>query len=175
MTRRVLRAATPGTIAATLALLAVLLFRLFSSEVALDAYVLVLGAIALFALVTTATDAEDGPSRSVYHQALEPRALEAERPRELGRLEREVALGVDTAFYAHYRLRPLLREIAEHRLEGRYATALADPRAEARASLPEDAWQLFDPDRRPPRDPHGPGLGKAGVRAIVDALERIEA
>ena len=89
-------------------------------------------------------------------------------------MEREVALGVDSAFYAHFRLRPLLRELAAHRLESRYASTVDDPRSEARESLPDDAWELFDAERKPPRNPHAPGLARERLRAIVDALEKIE-
>ena len=174
MIRRVLRSGTPAAIAATFLFVIVLLFHPFTTEVAVDGYVLALGAIALLHLVGSTTRAEPGSHRSVYEQALEPRAVDAERPPELARLEREVALGVDSAFYAHYRLRPLLREIADQRLESRFASTIEDVRPAARETLPEDAWELFDAERTPPRNPHAPGLERERLHAIVDALESLE-
>lgn len=175
MILRVLRSAAPGMILATLVLVVVLVFRPVTTEVAVDGYILALAAIALFHLVSAATRPEPGSRRSLYDQALEVRTVEPERPQTLTRLEREVALGVDTAFYAHYRLRPLLREIADQRLESRFSCRVEQPSREARTSLPDDAWTLFEPDRAPPRDPHAPGLGRERLAAIVDALEKIEA
>jgi hypothetical protein len=172
---RLLKSSASGAILATLLLIVALVFRPVSAEVALDAYILALAAIVLFHLVSAATHAEPGSRRSLYDQALEVRPVEIERPQTLTRLEREVALGVDTAFYAHYRLRPLLREIADHRLASRFSSGVERPTRDARASLPEDAWALFEPDRKPPRDPHAPGFGRERLAAIVDALEKIEA
>ena len=175
MIARVLRAAAPAATLATLIFVVALVFRPVAAEVAVDGFILALAGIVLLHLVSAATRAEPGQRRSVYDQALEVRPVEAERPQTLTRLEREVALGVDTAFYAHYRLRPLLREIADQRLESRFSSGVERPSRAARESLPEDAWTLFDPDRKPPRDPHGPGLERERLAEIVDALEKIEA
>lgn len=173
MIRRVLRTSAPAAIAVTALFLAALLFRPVTTETAVDGLILALGGIALLRLVGLTTQAEPGARRSLYDQALEPRDAQAERPQELTRMEREVALGVDSAFYAHFRLRPLLREIAGQRLESRYASTVDEPRGEARASLPDEAWELFDPDRAPPRNPHAPGLDRERLHAIVDALEKL--
>ena len=174
MIRGALRASAPAALVATLLFVAALIFRPVSTETAVDGLILALGGIALVRLVGVTTHSGPGARRSVYDQALEPRDPKAERPQELTRTEREVALGVDSAFYAHFRLRPLLREIADHRLESRYASSVDDPRPEARESLPDDAWELFAADRRPPRNPHARGLDRERLHAIVDALERLE-
>jgi hypothetical protein len=106
--------------------------------------------------------------------ALDAPAETPERPPELARVEREVALGVGNSFYEHYRLRPLLREIASQRLESRFAVDLDAARGDARAALPEHAWELLDPERKPPRDRHAAGMEIERLHAIVDALERLE-
>ena len=173
MTLRVIRSGAAGAIFATLVLLLVLVFRPVSAEVALDAYVLLLGAIALFALVETAAETDPDDRRSLYERALESPEELPERPPELARVEREVALAVGSAFYEHYRLRPLLREIAAQRLENRFAVGLDAPRGEARASLPEEAWTLMSLDRQPPRDRHAAGIPLERLREFVEALERI--
>jgi hypothetical protein len=174
VTLRLLRSSASGAIVATLLLFGVLAFRPVSAELALDAYVLLLGAIALFALVGATTESHPDANRSPYEQALETPQPSAERPRELSRVEREVSLAVASSFYEHFRLRPLLRELAGQRLENRFASELDTPRREARESLPEDAWQLMDPERPPPRDRHASGIEVARLRAIVDALEKLE-
>jgi hypothetical protein len=172
--RRVLLSGAPAALVATLALVAALVFQPVSTETAVDGYILVLGGITLFKLVGFATEAEPGSRRSIYDRAIEPRTPDAERPQELTRMEREVALGIDSAFYAHFRLRPLLREIADQRLESRYGATVERPGPEARASLPDDAWELFEPDRTAPRNPHARGLERERLRGIVDALEAID-
>jgi hypothetical protein len=173
MTARVLRSSASGAILATLLLIAALAFKPVSAELALDGYVLLLGAVALFALVGATTESDPDARRSPYEQALETSPAGSERPPELARVEREVALAVGSAFYEHFRLRPLLREIAAQRLDTRFATDVDAPRLSARDSLPEDAWTLFDAERKPPRNRHGPGIPVERLREIVDALERI--
>jgi hypothetical protein len=173
MTVRVLRSSAAGAILATLVLFATLAFKPVPAEIALDGYVLLLGAIVLFGLVGATTESDPDARRSPYEQALESSPPGAERPPALARIEREVSLAVGSAFYEHFRLRPLLREIAAQRLDSRFATDLDAPRPTARESLPEDAWTLLDADRQPPRDRHGPGIPVERLRAIVDALERI--
>jgi hypothetical protein len=173
MMRRVLRSSVPGAIAATFLLIVALVLQPVSAEIALDAYVLLLGAILLFGFVGAATRSDPDARRSAYEQALETSPAGPERPPELARVEREVALAVGSAFYEHFRLRPLLREIAAQRLESRFATDLDAPRAAARDSLPEHAWTLLDRDRKPPRDRHGPGIDVTRLHEIVDALEKI--
>jgi hypothetical protein len=170
----VLLSSAPAAIGVTLLFVLALAFHPVSTETAVDGYVLVLGGITLLKLVGLATHVEPGSGRSIYDQALEPRTREGERPQELTRIEREVALGIDSAFYTHFRLRPLLREIADQRLESRYGAGVHDARSDARASLPDDAWELFEPERTPPRNPHAPGLQRERLRGIVDALEQME-
>jgi hypothetical protein len=173
MTRRVLRAGAAGVVLATLLLFATLAFQPVDSAVALDGYVLLLGGVALLALVRVTVEPDPDARRSPYEQALEAVDESPERPPELARVEREVALGIANSFYEHYRLRPLLREIASQRLESRHGVELDAPRADARELLPEHAWELLDTERRPPRDRHAPGMPVDQLRAIVDALERL--
>jgi hypothetical protein len=174
MTRRVLRSSAPAVVLVTIALVVVVVFRPVTAELAVDAYVLVVGGILLLSLVQAATAASPGPRRaSAFEQALRAPEESVERPAEVARVEREVFLGVASAFYLHYRLRPLLRELAEQRLGERYSADLDDPRPEIRALLPDEAWPLVHSERPPPRDRHAPGIPLARLSAIVDALERI--
>ena len=174
MTLRVLRSGAAGAALATLLLFVALAFRPVDAALAFDAYVLLIGGIALVALVRVTTEGDPDTLRSPYEQALEVPVVTPERPPELARVEREVALGIANSFYEHYRLRPLLREIAAQRLESRLAVDLDAPSGDARAALPEHAWELLDVERKPPRDRHAAGLPVERLREIVDALDRLE-
>jgi hypothetical protein len=96
-----------------------------------------------------------------------------ERLPELARLEREVALAGGSAFDVHYRLRPVLREVAAGLLAARRGVLLDRDPARARALLGEEAWELVRADREPPRDRHGPGIPPDRLARVVDALESV--
>jgi hypothetical protein len=164
-----------GTLTAAVGLL-VLILLLFTSaprERVLDGYVLFVGGVLLLALVE-ATRGAGGPDEdSPYERALRRRPRRALRPPELGKIEREVALAAGSAFDLHFRLRPILREVARHRLSRRRGLDLDAGAAETRALLGDELWELTRPDRPPPDDRLGPGLPLSRLRAALDALERI--
>ena len=135
---------------------------------------LVLAAIALGHLARgAARRAARRAGRSPFDAALRPRVRRAKRMPELERIEREVALGLATAFDLHYRLRPRLRRIAAELLAARRGIDLdASPDA-ARRVLGDDAWELVRGDREPPRDRFAAGLDIASLRLAVTALEEL--
>ena len=135
-------------------------------------YLLVLGALTLFAL-TRATRAAHPSDPSPFERALQRDERRRGRVPELTRLEREVLLGTSTAFDFHYRLRPVLREIAARRLASRRGIDLDAEPARAREALGEETWALVRPDLAPPADRLGPGLQLAELRRAVDSLARI--
>lgn len=138
----------------------------------LDAYVLFVGGVTLVFLVRVTRAALPAGGRSMFERALRPVEHPPTRPDELARLESQVAMAAETAFDLHYRVRPILREIAEHRLSLRRGIDLdADP--EAAEPLLGPAWELVRPDREPPADRLAAGLPLADLSAAVDALERI--
>ena len=97
----------------------------------------------------------------------------AERPRiaELDRLEREVYMGAARAFDLHYRLRPVVREIAVARLE-RSGLRLDSGSDAVQELLGEELWELARPDREAPEDRQAAG---SGVPELQRAVERLEA
>ena len=153
--------------AATLALAAVLVFHLVRFELAAEVYVLVIGAATLVALVLVTCGAAAQPSG--FERALQPPAVpQPTRPLELDRLEREVTLGVSSAFHLHHKLLPLLREVATQRLADRRGSALT---AE---SVSADTWELLRPEG--PEgfgDRFGRGLPIDRLEALTGELERI--
>lgn len=158
-------------VALTAALGATLALRPGDRALAFDVYLLVVGAVALLAVIARTIGAlpREQPSR-LDHPPVRRRP-EA-RPRELLKLEREVELSIQTAFDAHYRLRPTLRRIAGARLRAR-GIDLDAAHGGAEALVDPEAWELIRPDRVRPRRHDDPGPSLAEIDAAVAALERI--
>ena len=97
----------------------------------------------------------------------------AQRLPELERTERAVLLSASNAFDVHYRLRPILREIAAQRLATRRGLSLDDDVGRRRAVVGEETWELVRGDREPPHLRFAPGVQAAELREVVAALERI--
>ncbi len=135
------------------------------------AYVLVLAAIGLGQLVAALRRTLPPRQSSPFEAALRRRARPVTRIPELVRMEREVSLGLATAFDLHYRLRPRLRRIAAELLAARRGIELdANPEA-ARRALGDDAWEIVRCDREPPRERFAAGLDIGSLRLAVTALE----
>jgi hypothetical protein len=143
-------------------------------HVALDVFVLFLGALGLAAAVR----ATHGASPDVHEPSLvdeldDPLDVLPQRPAELERLEREVYLSLGSSFYLHHRLRPLLREIASTRLLLRHGIDPDRRPDEAAKIVGPQAWEWLRPDRQEPRDRWAPGPRMAELSSVVEALERI--
>jgi hypothetical protein len=155
-------------------LLAVLLGSVLTVRpgLVLDIYLLFLGAVTLLALVRTTSVAQPGSGQSPFELALRPIAPRTERPPELVRLERQLALAATTAFDVHYRLRPVVSEVAVQRLWVRHGVDLEADAGRASSLTSAEVWELVRPDRPPPTEPFAPGLGLRGIERIIAALER---
>jgi hypothetical protein len=143
-------------------------------HVALDVFVLFVGALGLAAAVR----ATHGASPDVHEPSLvdeldDPLDILPQRPAELERLEREVYLSLGSSFYLHHRLRPLLREIASNRLLLRHGIDPDRRPDEAAKIVGPQAWEWLRPDRQEPRDRWAPGPPMAELSSVVAALERI--
>jgi hypothetical protein len=138
-----------------------------------DGYVLFLGALLLFGLVRATRSAAAAEEGSAFEDAQRRRARRPERPRELAKLEREVVLASTSAFDLHIRLRPILRDVAAHRLATRRGLELDSGSGPVRAALGSELWDIVRPDRSPPDDRLGPGLSLRRLRSALDVLERI--
>jgi hypothetical protein len=141
-------------------------------ELEVDIYVLALGGLALLAVSSALGRVAPREDESLLEEALEPEPPEEARIAGLERLEREVALAASREFDLHYRLRPVLREIAAARLERRGARLDSDgPRA--RELLGDELWSLTEPDREPPSNRQAPGIGFEELERTVERLERL--
>ena len=142
------------------------------SELELDVYVLALGGFGLLVLASALGRIAPREGESLLEEALEPEPPERAPIASLERLRREVALGVSREFDLHYRLRPVLREIAAARLERR-GTRLDSDTTRARELLGDELWSLTEPDREPPSDRQAPGIGFEELERTVERLERL--
>jgi hypothetical protein len=143
-------------------------------DTALDAYILFLGALGLVTAVrATRAASPDVHEPSLAGELEDPLDVPPQRPRELERLEREVYLSLGSSFYLHHRLRPVMREIAAHRLLRRHGIELDRSPEAAHRLLGDEAWEWLRPERPEPRDRWASGPPLSELRGVVDALERI--
>jgi hypothetical protein len=142
-----------------------------SRALALDVYLLAAGALALLAVISRTVGAQPREHATRLDRR-RPRRRADPRPGALQKLEREVGLASETAFDAHFRLRPYLRNIAAARLRAR-AVDLDAPGGPAEALLGPEAWELARPDRLRPRRHDDPGPSLDEIDAAVAALERL--
>lgn len=157
----------------TLALLVALVVMPGRVEVAVRVYVLLLIAFVLVQLLARLRSSLPEPGPSPVDTALQRRPRRPERVPELERIEREVTLGLATAFDLHYRLRPTLRRIASELLRARRGIDLDANPAAARRALGEETWELVRANREPPVERFGRGLDLASLRSVVVSLEAL--
>ena len=144
-----------------------------STELVLHVYAIAITAIVLLHLVRAIRTAHPVAGASPFDAALRKRPRRDERLPELARVEREVSLGMTTAFDLHYRLRPPLRRIAGELLAARRGIDLDGSPEAARKALGDDAWAIVRADREPPRDRYGSGLELATLHTVVTSLEAL--
>jgi hypothetical protein len=142
------------------------------NDIVLDVYLLCIGAVVLLALVRVTRASAVQPRRSPFDTAL---AAMRRPPAETGELTlvRELELSTYNAFHFHARLRPLLRDIAAHRLRSRYGVELDAEAPRARELVGREAWQVVRPDRRPPADRMAAGPTLAELELVVAELEAL--
>lgn len=169
--RRAIRVAQlPALLTVALAVLLVVLPG--RRELVLHVYALLVAGIALVHLVGAVRAAQPAAVASPFDAAPSRRRREERLP-ELAKVEREVSLGMATAFDLHYRLRPSLRRIAGELLDARRGLDLDGDSASARRALGEETWEIVRADREAPRDRYGPGLQLAQLREVVGSLEAL--
>jgi hypothetical protein len=160
---------------AVLATIGLLVARMLAPgrhELELDIYVLTLGGIALLAVSSALGDVAPREDESQLEEAMEPEQPEPARIAELERLEREVALAASRDFDLHFRLRPVLREIAQSRLERR-GVLLDSENPRVRELLGDELWALTAADREPSAYRQAPGLPLEDLKRTVERLERL--
>jgi hypothetical protein len=142
-----------------------------SRVVVLDVWLLAMAGVLLLGLFRVARLLAP-PAGSPLDEAVSRMRPQAPPVPELA-LERDVELSRAIGFHFHIRLRPVLREIAAHRLRSQYGVELDREPARARELVPAAAWAVDDPDRPPPEDRLAPGPSVRSLSAVVDELESL--
>jgi hypothetical protein len=156
---------------ATVGLAVALVVRPGDSGLAAEAYVLLVGALGMALLAQAVAGLFPAAPPSRIESASRPRRKD-KRLAGLERIERELEMATQSAFDTHYRLRPLLRELAATRL-ARRGVDLDAPGGRAEELLGPDAWSFVRPDLVRPTEHHAAGVRLATVERAVDALERL--
>ena len=135
-------------------------------------YELALAAIAIGTLVRSFRMFEPQAwMRSPFER--DPEKPEQQQPiAELDRIDRLVVLGAANEFDLHYRLRPVLRQVAVERLHGLRGIDLDGDPERAKRLLGDELWELVRPDRKVGRR-SGPGLPAAALAGHVARLEQL--
>jgi hypothetical protein len=160
-----------AVVLATIGLVLALITRPSDSNLAFEAYVLFAGALGM-ALLVRATARLFPPQTPSRIERPRRQRRKEKRLGELVRIERELEMATQSAFDTHYRLRPLLRELAETRLERR-GVDLDAPGGRAEELLGPDAWEIVRPDLVRPAEHHAAGVRLDAVDRAVTALEAL--
>ena len=141
-------------------------------ELELDVFVLVLGGLGLAVLAAELGRLAPTAGESLVEQALEPEPPEERPIADLLRLERELSMASARQFDLHYRLRPVLRDVAAARLEQR-GIDLDSGRPVVQELLGDELFELTALDREPPKNRLAPGPGVEGLDRTISRLERL--
>jgi len=90
----------------------------------------------------------------------------------LDRAQGLTVIALSNAGDVHWRLRPVLREVAGAALHGRGVDLDGDAPA-ARALLGDEAWELVRADRPRPADPFAPGIPAPALDRVLAVLEEL--
>jgi hypothetical protein len=139
----------------------------------LEVYLLGVGGVLLLALVRTTSETGSGTRESEFDRAVAH--MSRRYPSDSGELTlvHDVQQSVASTFHLHMRLRPILREIAAHRLSMRFGVDLRREPERARELIGVEAWELVRPERPPPGDRLAPGPPASQLSKVVEELERI--
>ena len=128
-------------------------------------FVLAVGAILMSAAIGAVAGAVPHTKESQLKRALDAKPGEPAGVDDLLRMERVVTMATSNAVDLHTRLLPILREIAEARLDR--AGRRAGPDTLGRW------WELLRADRPAPTDRFGPGIPEAELRTLVADLGKL--
>jgi hypothetical protein len=170
--RHTLRSTLGIAIAAAAAAIVALLFGVDRTDIVLDAYIVFVAGLLALATARIVSGAFPTP-RGVVPRTLARTSRHYARPDSLRVTEDVVALGQADHFDLHFRLRPLLRDIAAAGLAAQTGTDLLGSPDRAEAELSPETWSLVRPDRPRPVGSGIQGIDTGSLAAIVGELERI--
>jgi hypothetical protein len=149
---------------------AALLFTSGARARIVDLYVVVLAAVVMLAVFRAVRLAAPRRPSAFAYALVRLRAPRDARSAEVPE-ERDVVLSRLSAFHYYIRVRPVLQEIADHRLRSRFGIELEREPERARELVPSGAWEVVRPDAPPPADRLARGPSVDAQREVVEALE----
>ena len=165
-----MRRAAAGTAGATIALVVALALAGSDRGLALYAYMLLLGAIALAAL---AARLRRLPATAPLDELLPAAGGHGDDRRQLDVLIRRLVGSESSAFELHRELRPLVQQIASARLARGRGVDLERSPERARALVGARTWELVRPEREPPSEGFLAGWPIAELEALIEELEAL--
>jgi hypothetical protein len=171
--RRLLPGAIFFAVLATIAFAIARLAQPGRQALEIDIYVLLIGSMAVATAVLAIREAFPPARGSGIAAALAVEPPPPVRPPDLVRTERLLTMGTSTAFDFHYRLRPILREVAEQRLADRRGLRLDAGSPEVQEALGEELWELVRPDREAPDERFRADVDREAVERAVERLESL--
>jgi hypothetical protein len=141
------------------------------TDLVLDAYVVYIAVLLAVAAARLSIRAFPAPI-GIVPAVLSRRPPRPPRPESLEAVEDVVALGQADNYDLHFRLRPLLRELAADGLAASGIDLAGEP-ATAEARLSPAAWALIRPDRPRPEGAHARGIDTASLSSVVGELEEM--
>jgi hypothetical protein len=142
------------------------------THLVVDAYLVFIGGLVALAAARIAGRAFPAPRR-IVPGVLRPSPRPYALPESLAIAEDEVALAQADQFNLHFRLRPVLAEIASAGLAAEAGIDLEQDQERARERLSPETWELVRPDRPRPESADMRGVSTASLSAAVADLERI--
>ncbi len=140
------------------------------SALALYAYLILLGALAVRHLLAFATTALPPPGASALEAAIRRREPPPGEIGEIENLRQLLVLAEQSEFEFHFRLRPVLRDLAAARLARHRGLDLDSPAAAS--LLGSETWEVLRATRQPPEDRLARGPNLAALSRIVSDIER---
>jgi hypothetical protein len=171
--KRLVIGLTLGAMLATLALVIAAVLEPGHRLLEADIFVLVIGGMAVFTAVLAARRAYPLSASSAVAEALEPELREPIAPPDLDRTERVVSMATNASFDVHFRLRPILRDVAEQRLADRRGLRLDSGDGRVREALGDELWEIVRPDREAPGRRFGEGIPPDRLARVVERLEAL--
>lgn len=162
--RHVLRSTVGWAVVGGLGAVVALLAGVDRADLVGDGYLVFAAFFAALAAARIAAVALPRPRRVVPRALAQPPRRPA-RPESLRRMEDVVALAQADRFDLHFRLCPILQEVAAAALPG-YAVY-------GERSLTPATWSLVQPDRPRPQGERGRGIATDSLAAVVAELERM--
>jgi hypothetical protein len=151
---------------------AVVLIGVDRTDLVLDTYLLYAGALVALAAARISRRAFAAP-RGTVPALLAPRPAQYVHPESLSTTADDVALAQVGEFDVHFRLRPLLRDIAAAGLAMQSGIDLDRQPERARERLSPEMWELVRPDRPRPERTGESGISSASLSAVVTELETL--